>query len=148
MGFGVLTSKCFRSRHTSSGMRAHETVHVDIVLPKLIQEALCKSTLSVVAIDYQLGNPTHRFVVDFPTAGECVTSKLAINSDSDVRACGIIGQALGSKPVFTETYTTSCAWLVDERKVQLRQLTWFCEFPSRTLAPNTVVFTKKRRGFL
>ena len=72
-------------------MRAHETVHIDIVLPKLIQEALCKSPLSVVAIDYQLGNPTHRFVIDFPAAGEGVTSKLAINSNSDVGARGMIG---------------------------------------------------------
>jgi hypothetical protein len=87
----VLTPKCFRSRQTSSRMRAHETIHVDVVLPKLIQEALCESTLSVVAIDYQLGNPTHRFLIDFPTAGECITSKIVINSNSDVRACGIIG---------------------------------------------------------
>lgn len=71
-------------------MRAHKTVYIDVVLLELIQEALCKSTLSIVAIDYQLSHPTHGFVLDRPMAGECVTSKLAIDSNPDINACGIV----------------------------------------------------------
>jgi hypothetical protein len=89
-------------------MRAHEAVYIDVVLLELIQEALCESTLSIVAINYQLSNPTHSFVIDRPTAGECVTSKLAIDSNPDIQACGIIGEVLRSKPVSTKTHTTAC----------------------------------------
>jgi hypothetical protein len=89
-------------------MRAHEAVYIDVVLPETIQEALCESTLSIVAINYQLSNPTHSFTIDRPTAGEYVTSKLAIDSNPDIEGCGIIGEVLRSKPVFTETHTTAC----------------------------------------
>jgi hypothetical protein len=132
-------------------MRAHKTVHIDSVMLKLIQEAFCKSTFSIVAIDYQLSDPTHGFVIDRPTAGKCVTSKMAVDNNPDIRACGIIEQVLSSKPVFTKTYTTTCQWLADERKTNLMPLTCFCEFTSRLcriLAPNTVVFTEEHRGFL
>jgi hypothetical protein len=83
---GVLTSKGFRSRETGGRMRTHETVYINVVLLELIQEALCKSTLSIVAINYQLSNPTHSFLFGRPTAGECVTGKLAIDSDPDIKA--------------------------------------------------------------
>ncbi len=103
----MLTSKCLRSCETGSRMRAHQTVYIDIILLELIQEAFCESTLSIVAINYQLGNPTHSFIIDRPTAGECVTSKLAIDSNPDIEACSIIGEVLGSKPVFTDTHTVA-----------------------------------------
>ena len=71
-------------------MRAHKTVHIDFVMLKLTQEGLCKSTFSIVAIDYQLSNPKHRFAIDRPAAGKCVTSKMAVDSNPDIGACGII----------------------------------------------------------
>jgi hypothetical protein len=95
-------------------MRAHEAVYIDVVLLEQIQEALCESTLSILAINYQLSNPTHSFVIERPTAGECVTSKLAIDSNPDIEACGIIREVLRSKPVLTETYSTACLYLADE----------------------------------
>jgi hypothetical protein len=101
-------------------MRAHETIYIDVVLLELIQEALRKSTLSIVTIDYQLSNPTYGFVLDRPIAGECITSKLAVDSNPNINACGIIGQVLRSKPVFTEAYTTACPELAHERKMKLR----------------------------
>jgi hypothetical protein len=104
----VLTSKCFRSRETGSRIRAYKAVYINVVLLKLIQEALCKFTLSIVTINYQLSNLTHSFVIDRLTAGEYVTSKLAIDSNFDIEACGIIKEVLRSKPVFTETHTTAC----------------------------------------
>ena len=88
--FHVLTSKCFRSRQAGSRMRAHKTIYIDVVMLKLIQEGFCESTFSVVAIDYQLSNPTHMFVIDRPTAGECITSKMVVDSNPDIRAIGII----------------------------------------------------------
>ena len=71
-------------------MRAHKTVYLDAVMLELIQEGFCKSTFSIIAIDHQLSNPAHRFVIDRPTASECVTSKMAVDSNPDIRACGII----------------------------------------------------------
>ena len=71
-------------------MRAHKSVHVVVALLKLIQQPLCESTLSVAAIHYELRNPTHSFAAGCPPASECVTSKLAIDRNSDINASGII----------------------------------------------------------
>jgi hypothetical protein len=100
-------------------MRAHKAVYIDVVLLDLIQEALCESTLSIVTINYQLSNPIHSFVIDRPTAGECVTSKLAIDSNPSREACSIIREVLRSKPVFTETHTTACLQLALSRRTQM-----------------------------
>ncbi len=70
----MLTSECFRRCETGGRMRAHEAVYVDVVSLELIQKTLCKPTLSIIAIDYQLSNPAYRFIVDCPMASECVAS--------------------------------------------------------------------------
>jgi hypothetical protein len=67
-------------------MRAHKGVNIITILPELIQKAHCNSTLAVVAMYYQLSDPTHCFAIGSPAAGERVTSKMAVNDNSDIRA--------------------------------------------------------------
>ena len=96
--------KRFCSSKTGSRVGAHNTVNIDVILLELIQQTLCKSTLSIVAVNDQLSNPAHTFIINYPTAGESITSKLTINSNPNIDARGIIGKVLRSKSVFAQTH--------------------------------------------
>ncbi len=86
-----LTTKDLRSRHAGGRVRAHETVHIHVVLSEHVQEARCQPTLSVAAVDYQLRDQAHGLGLDRPTTGEYVAGQMAVDNDSDVQACRIIG---------------------------------------------------------
>jgi len=129
---GVLTSKCFRSGEAGRRMGAHEPVYINVILLQLIQEALCKAPLSIVAINYQLSHPQDNSVIDRPTAGESVTSKLTIDSNLDIKACSIMGEVLRSKPVFREAHATACLPLRDEcHSEEAYQVLRICQLLSR-----------------
>jgi len=67
-------------------MRAHNAVNIIPILPEVIQKVHCKPTLAVVAMYYQLSNPTHCFAIGSPAAGERVTSNMVVNGNPDIRA--------------------------------------------------------------
>jgi len=62
-------------------MRAHEAVDIVVVLPELIQETHCKSSLSIILMYHELSNPTYSSVVACPVASERVTGKVAIHGN-------------------------------------------------------------------
>ena len=72
-------------------MRAHKAVDIIIVMPELIQETHCKSSLSIVLMHYELGNPTYGFFIVCPAASERITGKAAVDGYLHIRACGVIG---------------------------------------------------------
>ena len=72
-------------------MRAHKAVDISVVMPELIQETHCKSSLSIILMHHELSNPTYSFVLACPAASERVTSKAAVDGNPHVRACGVNG---------------------------------------------------------
>ncbi len=91
-------------------MGAHETINIVVIFLEHIQEARCKSTLAIVAMDYQLSDPTHDFILVHPTTGKHISGEIVIDSNSDVRACGVLGKVLRSKAVRTDLHTVSCSY--------------------------------------
>ena len=65
-------------------MRAHKAVDIIVIMPELIQEDHCKSSLSIVLMYYELSNPTYGFVIVHPAAGKCVTGKAAVYGDPHI----------------------------------------------------------------
>ena len=72
-------------------MRAHNAVDIIVVMPELIQENRCKSSLSIVLMYHELGDPTYSFVTVCPAASERVTGKAAVDGYPHVGACDVIG---------------------------------------------------------
>lgn len=91
-------------------MRAHKAIDIIVVMPELIQETHCKSSLPIVLVDYELSNPTYSFVIVFPAASERVTGKAPVDGNPHVRAWGVIRQVLGSKSFLTESYLTALSF--------------------------------------
>lgn len=60
-------------------------------MPDGIQETVCKPSLSISLMDYELSDPTHSFVIVSPAASKRITDEEAVNGDPHVRACGFIG---------------------------------------------------------
>ena len=87
-------------------MRAHNAVDI-IVLPKLTQKTRCKSALSIVFMDHQLSDPAHLSPLVYPATRKYITSKDAVDGDSDVRTRGVIGEVFGSESLFTESHVTA-----------------------------------------
>ena len=72
-------------------MRAHKAIDIIVGMPELIQETQCKSSLSIVLIYHELGNPTYSFVIVCPAASEGVTGKAAVDYYPHVRAYNVVG---------------------------------------------------------
>ena len=71
-------------------MRAHKAVDIIVIVPELIQETHCKSTLAIALMYYELSNPTYDFVIVYPAASERITSKVAVDCDPHIRARGVM----------------------------------------------------------
>lgn len=71
-------------------MRTHNSINVILIMPDGIRETLCKPSLSISLMDYELSDPTHRFVIVSPAASKRITGKEAVNGDPHVRACSVI----------------------------------------------------------
>jgi hypothetical protein len=100
----------FANGQTSSRMGAHETVDIVITGPEPVQESYCKSTLAIVAMDDQLGDPTYTFTIIHPTAGKRISGETVIDNHSDVRAFGILGKVLSSKAVRINLHAFPCRY--------------------------------------
>ena len=72
-------------------MGTHETINVIVILSKLIQQADCNSTLSEIAMDNQLGDPTHSYSIVSPSTGKRVAGKAVFDGNFNVKAGGTIG---------------------------------------------------------
>ena len=72
-------------------MRTHQTVYVIAVLSKRIQQAGCKSTLSEVVMDNELGDPAYGFTLAAPTTGKSISCKAIVGSDLHIRAAHVVG---------------------------------------------------------
>lgn len=92
-------------------MRAYNTVYSVIFPLELRQEADCESALTIAAMDNQLRNPTDILFVTLPTAGKRISSKLAINGNSDIGALAFGWETLSTKAILAHfhpaTYTLS-----------------------------------------
>ncbi len=66
-------------------MRAHDSVEVIPALFDFVKEHSSEPTLTVVAVNHQLGDPANSLAISSPAAGEGVTSKVAIDGNADIR---------------------------------------------------------------
>ena len=82
-------------------MGTYDAVNGITISPELIQQAECKPTLPIVAMNNQLSDPAHNSILEPPTTGKRVSGEMVLDGHSHIGAGGAVGQILGSKSVFT-----------------------------------------------